>query len=125
MKPIIQYDDFAKLDLRVGEVLNCVAKEGSEKLLRLTVDFGKEGTRNILSGIAQWYKPEELIGKQFIFVLNLAPRRMMGEDSEGMILAADGEHGPEPAEGPSPEPAEGKPLPLTTEEKATPGASIR
>jgi methionyl-tRNA synthetase len=109
MKPIISYDDFAKLDLRVGEVVGCEAKEGSEKLLRLTVNFGEEGKRNILSGIAQWYQPEDLIGKQFIFVFNLAPRRMMGEDSEGMILAADGE----------------KPLPLTTEEKTTPGASIR
>jgi methionyl-tRNA synthetase len=117
MKPIIQYDDFAKLDLRVGEVIACVPKEGSEKLLRLTVNFGKEGNKNILSGIAQWYKPEDLLGKQFIFVFNLAPRRMMGEDSEGMILAADGE--------PSPEHVEGKPLPLTTEEKAIPGAPIR
>ena len=90
MKPTIQYDDFAKLDLRVGTVLDCVEKEGSEKLLRLTVDFGEEGTRNILSGIKQWFKPEDLKGKQFFFVFNLAPRKMMGEESEGMILAADG-----------------------------------
>lgn len=90
MKPTIQYDDFAKLDLRVGTVLDCVEKEGSEKLLRLTVDFGEEGTRNILSGIKQWFKPEDLKGKQFVFVFNLAPRKMMGEESEGMILAADG-----------------------------------
>jgi methionyl-tRNA synthetase len=91
MKPTIQYDDFAKLDLRVGTVVECVEKEGSEKLLRLTVDFGTEGTRNILSGIKQWYKPEELKGKQFVFVFNLAPRKLMGEESEGMILAAEGE----------------------------------
>lgn len=113
MKPIIQYDDFAKLDFRVGEVIECHPKEGSEKLLRLTVDFGEEGTRNILSGIAQWYKPEDLIGKQYIFVFNLAPRRMMGEDSEGMILAAEGTVDID------------KPLLLTTEEKATPGTPIR
>ncbi len=90
MKPIINYDDFAKLDLRVGTITECVEKEGSEKLLRLTVDFGEEGTRNILSGIKQWYRPIDLVGKQFVFVLNLAPRKMMGEESEGMILAADG-----------------------------------
>ncbi|HSX09807.1 MAG TPA: methionine--tRNA ligase subunit beta [Candidatus Saccharimonadales bacterium] len=110
MKPIITIDDFAKLDLRVGTVIACVEKEGSDKLLRLTVDFGEEGTRNILSGIKQWYKPKDLIDKQFIFVFNLAPRRMMGEESEGMILAAEGEK---------------KPLPLKPKSKAKPGAAIR
>lgn len=95
MKPIIIFDDFAKLDLRVGTVTNCEEKEGSEKLLRLTVDFGEEGTRTILSGIKEWYKPEDLKDKQFIFIINLTPRKMMGEFSEGMLLAADGEK-PEP-----------------------------
>src|SRR2546430_9962665 len=90
MKPIITIDDFAKLDLRVGTVVDCVETEGSEKLLRLTVDFGEEGTRNILSGIKQWYKPIDLKNKQFVFVFNLEPRKMMGEESQGMILAADG-----------------------------------
>lgn len=94
MKPTIAYDDFAKLDLRVGTVTECVEKEGSEKLLRLTVDFGADGTRNILSGIKQWYKPKDLLGKQFIFVFNLAPRKMMGEESQGMILAAEGKRKP-------------------------------
>ena len=95
MKPTITFDDFAKIDLRVGTVTECEEKEGSEKLLRLTVDFGEEGTRKIFSGIKQWYKPEALIGKQFIFVVNLAPRKMMDEESQGMLLAADGEK-PEP-----------------------------
>lgn len=108
MKPVINYDDFAKLDLRVGTVINCEEKEGSEKLLRLTVDFGEEGKRNILSGIKQWYKPSALIGKQFVFVFNLAPRKMMGEESQGMILAADGK----------------KPLPLKPRAKTQPGAKI-
>lgn len=108
MKPIINFTDFDKIDLRVGTVVNCAAKEGSDKLLRLTVDFGEEGTRNILSGIKKWYKPENLIGKQFVFILNLAPRKMMGEDSEGMILAADGK----------------KPLPLKAGSKVIPGAKI-
>jgi methionyl-tRNA synthetase len=109
MKPIISFDDFAKLDLRVGKVISCEPKEGSTKLLRLTVDFGEEGHKKIFSGIAQWYTPEDLIGKSFIFIINLEPRKMMDEYSEGMLLAADGE----------------KPLPLTTSEQAIPGAAIR
>lgn len=109
MKPVITIDDFAKLDLRVGKIAKCERKEGSEKLLRLTVDFGEEGERNILSGIAPWYQQEELVGKQFIFILNLLPRKMMGEESQGMILAAEGE----------------KPLPLKPSEDTTPGATIR
>jgi methionyl-tRNA synthetase len=108
MKPVISFDDFAKIDLRVGKVIACEEKEGSEKLLRLTVDFGEE-TRIILSGIKQWYTPEDLLGKQFIFVYNLAPRKIMDEESQGMILAAEGE----------------KPLPLIPSEETTPGATIR
>ncbi|CAN5136601.1 hypothetical protein BH11PAT1_BH11PAT1_2690 [soil metagenome] len=109
MKPLITYDDFAKMDLRVGKVLGCEEKEGSEKLLRLKVDFGEEGERNILSGIKQFYTPEDLLGKSFIFIINLEPRKIMGEESEGMILAADGE----------------KPLPLTILGDCIPGAAIR
>jgi methionyl-tRNA synthetase len=108
MKPIISYEDFAKLDLRVGTVIQCEEKEGSDKLLRLTVDFGEEGTRNIFSGIKKWYSPANLINKQFVFVFNLAPRKMMGEESEGMMLAADGK----------------KPLPLKPKSKAQNGAKI-
>lgn len=108
MKPTIQYDDFAKLDIRIGTVINCEEKEGSEKLLRLTVDFGEFGTRNILSGIKQWYKPADLKDKQFAFVFNLAPRKMMGEESQGMILAAEGK----------------KPQPLKPKAKVPPGSPI-
>ncbi len=108
MKPEISYDDFAKLDIRVGLIENCEEKEGSDKLLRLTVDFGELGKRNILSGIKAWYKPTDLIGKQFTFVVNLAPRKMMGEFSEGMILAADGK----------------RPQPLKPKGKVLPGAKI-
>jgi methionyl-tRNA synthetase len=95
MKPIITFDDFAKLDLRVGTVVDCIDVEKSEKLLKLTVDFGEEGTKTIFSGIKQWYQPDELKDKQFIFVINLEPRKMMNEFSEGMLLATDGEK-PEP-----------------------------
>lgn len=116
MKPIVTFDDFQKLDLRVGKVLNCEKKEGSEKLLRLTVDFGEEGTRNILSGIAIWYTPEYLVGKLFIFVLNLQPRKIMDEMSEGMILTAD----------PDLIGAEGKrPIPLKPKSSVPPGSGIR
>lgn len=107
MKPIISFEDFDKLDLRVGTVINCEEKEGSEKLLRLTVDFGEEGTRIILSGIKQWYAPEDLKDKQFVFVFNLAPRKMMGEESQGMLLAAEGEK-PEPLKPESQVPAGSK-----------------
>lgn len=109
MKPIVTIDDFAQLDLRVGKVVECVEVEKSEKLLKLTVDFGEEGQRTIFSGIKQWYSPDNIKGKQFIFCINLEPRKMMGEFSEGMLLAADGE----------------KPLPLIPSEVAVPGAFIR
>jgi methionyl-tRNA synthetase len=108
MKPNINYDHFSQLDLRVGTVLDCVPKEGSQKLLRLTVDFGAEGTRNILSGLAQYFNPEDLKGKQFIFVFNLEPRKLMGEESQGMILCAEGN----------------KPIPLKPKNKVKPGAAI-
>lgn len=90
MKPLISYQDFDKLDLRIGKIIQCEKKEESKKLLRLTVDFGEEGKRNILSGIAEYYQPENLTGKSFLFIINLEPRRLMGEESQGMILAADG-----------------------------------
>ena len=109
MKPVISFDEFIKLDLRVGTVVECVEKEGSDKLLRLTVDFGKEGTRNILSGIKHWYKPADLKDKQFVFILNLQPRLIMGEESQGMLLAAEDE----------------KPNPLKPKSKVPNGASIR
>ena len=89
MKPIVTIDDFTKLDIRIGTILDCVEKEKSDKLLRLTVDFGEDGIRNILSGIRAWYSPEDIKGRQFAFVLNLAPRSMMGEESQGMLLTVD------------------------------------
>lgn len=108
MKALIKFDDFAKLDLRIGKVKECANKEGSEKLLRLKVDFGEEGVRNILSGIAAFYKPDELIDGEFLFIINLEPRKLMGEMSEGMLLCANYD----------------KPVPLTTFEKTTPGIFI-
>lgn len=95
MSATIAYDDFAELDLRVAEVIVVEAVEGSEKLLRLEVDVGEEiGQRQILAGIAQHYDPEELVGRLIVIVANLAPRSLMGLESQGMLLAATGPDGP-------------------------------
>ena len=87
-KPEIVIDDFAKIDLVVGEIRHCERLPKSDKLLKSTI-FDGERERTILSGIAQWYTPEEMIGKKVVIVANLAPRKMRGVMSEGMILAAD------------------------------------
>lgn len=92
MKDIITYDDFAKLDMRVVKVLTAEPMPKSKKLLRLTVDTGL-GVRTVLSGVAEHFKPEDLIGKQVTMLINLAPRKMMGVDSEGMILMAEDRDG--------------------------------
>ena len=89
-KDFCEFDDFLKLDLRVGKVIECEKVPKSEKLLRFTLQVGNE-TRQILSGIAKFHTPEELIGKNVIFVANFKPRKMMGYESCGMILSA--EHG--------------------------------
>lgn len=87
-KETIEFDDFAKMDIRIGEIVAAEKMEKSKKLLKLTVNDGiKE--RTILSGIAEHFKPEEVIGKQVSFLANLAPRTMMGLESEGMILMAE------------------------------------
>ena len=90
---MITYDDFVKVELKIAKVLTAEPVEGSEKLLKLQVDLGSE-QRQILSGIAKWYKPEQLIGKNVVIVANLEPRMMMGLESNGMLLAANGESGP-------------------------------
>jgi methionyl-tRNA synthetase len=86
--PVISIDDFAKIDLRIARIVACEAVEGSTKLLRLTLDVGEGRTRNVFSGIASAYKPEELVGKLTVMVANLAPRKMKFGVSEGMVLAA-------------------------------------
>ena len=91
--PTITIDDFAKIDLRIAKIVNCEAVDGSTKLLRMTLDVGEGKTRNVFSGIASAYKPEDLIGKHTVMVANLAPRKMKFGVSEGMVLAAS--HGDE------------------------------
>ena len=86
-KATIQYDDFEKLDLRVGTILECNKVPKADKLLQFKIDDGMGG-RTIISGIAQWYKPEELVGTQVIFVANLAPRKLKGIESQGMLLTS-------------------------------------
>src|SRR5690606_33015814 len=88
----IVYDDFAKLDLRVGKVLEAESMKGSKKLLKLQVDIGYE-TRTILSGIAQHYTPDQMLGMKVIVVANLKPRPMMGTESHGMILMSEDRDG--------------------------------
>jgi methionyl-tRNA synthetase len=84
----ISIDDFSKIDLRIALIVNCEAVEGSTKLLRLTLDVGEGKTRNVFSGIASAYRPEDLVGKLTVMVANLAPRKMKFGVSEGMVLAA-------------------------------------
>ena len=88
VKELIQFEDFLKLDIRVGIVKACEKLKKSKKLLRFTLDDGSGQDRIILSGIAQWYEPEQLVGTRVLFIANLAPRKIMGEESHGMILSA-------------------------------------
>lgn len=86
----ITIEDFTKLDIRIGKIISCERIENADKLLKLQVDFGSEiGKRQVLSGIAQFYTPEALVGKLCQFIINLEPRVLRGLESQGMILAAD------------------------------------
>ncbi|MEM0051988.1 MAG: methionine--tRNA ligase subunit beta [Sulfolobales archaeon] len=107
---LIDINDFAKVDLRVGVVKHAEKVPGSKKLIRLIVDLGVE-ERQILAGLAEFYDPNQLIGKYVIVVANLKPKKMMGLESQGMILAA----GCGPDE---------KPVILTTLEPVKPGTKI-
>lgn len=106
----IPFQDFQKLDIRVGTIIEVTFPEGSEKLYRIIVDCGEElGKRVIFSGIKKFYTPEELIGKQIIVLLNLEPRSFFGEEGQGMLLAADDD----------------KPILLSPLNKTKPGTKIR
>ena len=92
LAPEITIDDFAKVDLRIAKVVACEKVKKSKKLLKLQLDDGMGG-RQVVSGIAQWYKPEDLIGKKIILVANLKPAKLCGVESNGMICAADAPDG--------------------------------
>lgn len=107
---MITIEDFSKVELKVGTVLEAEEMEESEKLIKLVVDLGEGQPRQVLAGVKQWYKPEDLKGKQVVIVANLEPRLMMGLESQGMMLAADSESGP---------------IFLTTPKEVPPGTKIR
>lgn len=107
---MITIDDFLKVELKVGTVLEAEEIEESEKLIKLKVDLGEEEPRQVLAGVKQWYKADEFVGKQVVIVANLESRMMMGLQSQGMMLAADSQDGP---------------IFLTTAKKAAPGTKIR
>ncbi len=90
---LIDIKDFSKIDIRVGTIIECTPIEKSEKLLKLMVDIGESKPRQILSGIAQYYTPKSLINKQICLIINLKPAKLMGEISEGMILASKDKNG--------------------------------
>lgn len=88
-KPAIIYDDFSKLDIRVGTVVEATTLDWSKKLLKFTVDLGPSGKKTVFSGVRAWYVPEDFLNKQFCFLINLEPKKMGDEISEGMMLMAD------------------------------------
>jgi methionyl-tRNA synthetase len=92
MSPEITFDEFLKLDFRVGKILEVIPVPNSKKLMRIMVDFGLE-KRQAVAGLLQYYKPEDLIGKKCLFLLNLKRRVMAGFESQCMILAAEDEKG--------------------------------
>ena len=84
----INFEDFEKVDLRVGEIVDAEEIEGADKLLKLRVDLGEDSKRTICAGIKEYYSADELLGKKIIVVANLASRKMRGIESQGMLLAA-------------------------------------
>ncbi len=110
-KPVVEFEDFAKLDIRVGHIKEIVPVEKSQKLLNLTVDLGEDyGTVTILSGIAQHYTIDQLLNKKTLFIANLAPRPMMGLVSNGMLMATD---------------LDGKPYLFFCDDSVVPGSAMR
>ncbi|MCX8184953.1 MAG: methionine--tRNA ligase subunit beta [Sulfolobales archaeon] len=105
----IEIEEFSKVDLRVGVVKKAERVPGSKKLMKLVVDLGIE-ERQLVAGIAEWYNPEELVGKHVVVVANLKPKRIMGHLSQGMVLATCDEHS--------------KPVLVTVSEPVNPGAKI-
>ena len=87
-KPDIPFDDFIKLDLRIATITACEPHPNADRLLKMQLDDGSEGGRQVCAGIRPWYDPEQLVGKQVAIVANLEPRKIRGELSQGMILAA-------------------------------------
>jgi methionine--tRNA ligase beta chain len=105
---MISFDEFKKLDLRVAKVIRAEKIEGSRNLLKLEIDLGSE-KRQIVAGISQFYQPEDLIGKEIVVVANLEPKKLMGIESQGMLLAAE---------------KDGEPVILVPEKEVPPGTIV-
>jgi len=106
----ITLEEFARLDIRVGKVIKAERVPGARKLLRLEVDLGEPEPRQLVAGLAGFYEPEELVGMNVVVLANLKPKRIMGVESRGMLLAAD---------------VDGRPVLLTTAEGVPPGTRVR
>ncbi len=106
---MISFEDFQKIDLRVAKIIEAKRVEGSEKLLKLIVDLGNE-KRQLVAGIAKYYRPEDLIGKEIVVVANLEPKKIMGIESQGMLLAAN---------------LNGEPVILIPEKEVPPGTKVK
>ncbi len=112
---MISFDEFKKVELRVGKVVTAERVEGSEKLLKLQVDIGEKdaadlpAVRQILAGVGKVYAPEEMVGREIVIAANLEPRMMMGLESQGMLLAAD----------------DGSPVLLRPDREVPPGSEVR
>ncbi len=91
---MINFDEFKKVELKVGKIISAERVEGSEKLLKLAVDLNEEKPRQVLAGIGKVYPPETLVGTEIAVVVNLEPRMLMGLESQGMLLASSDENGP-------------------------------
>lgn len=107
----ISFENFKQLEIRVGRIESAENIDGSEKLLKLGVDFGESGKKQILAGLAKFYSPSEIIGIEAVFAFNLEPRKLMGLESQGMILAVDGKNG--------------KPILLKPSEEVDPGNMVK
>lgn len=111
LKPVIEYQDFEKIDLRIGKVIAASSPEWSQKLLEFRVDFGEEiGEKTIFSGIKAWYQPDEFVGKHYVFVVNLAERKMGEGVSQGMMIMSDESQ---------------KPVPFAISQEVSPGSVVR
>ncbi len=106
---MIKFEDFKKLDIRIGKVVSAERVEGSDKLLKLEIDLGKE-IRQIIMGMAKFYEPDYFLNKELIILTNLEPRKFMGIESQGMVLAAD---------------VNGEPILLLPEKEVPPGSIVK
>lgn len=113
---MITIDDFAKVEIRVGTVLEAEEVPGSDKLIKQLVDFGDLGKKQVLSGVKKWYKPSQLAGKQLVYVVNLEPRKLLGMESEAMLICAAAEE--------SANPGVGRAVLLKPSKKVSPGSKV-